>query len=205
MSTKIKMCGLKRPSDIEYANEIKPSHIGFVFAENRKRTVTPEYALELRKMLSDDIIPVGVFLNNQVELVISLVKNGVIDAVQLHGNEDEEYIAEIRRHTDCTIIKAFKIRSENDTAAANSSSADMVLLDSGEGSGKLFDHSLLAGIKRPYFLAGGLDAENVFSAVKELRPYGVDTSSSLETDGFKDKNKMAAFADAVRKADKEND
>ena len=197
--TKIKLCGLSRPCDIDYVNELLPEYIGFVFWQKSKRYVSPERARELRNMLRKEIIPVGVFVDEKTEVIAELANNGIIDIVQLHGSENEGYIEELRRKTTCPIIKAYLIRSEEDVRAANSSTADFVLLDSGLGTGKAFDHNLLKDINRPYFLAGGLTPENVGVAVKKLKPFAVDASSSLETEGFKDKDKMAAFVKAVRK------
>lgn len=196
--TKIKMCGLSRPCDIEYANRIMPDYVGFVFAEKSKRYVSPEKACELRKNLDSNIIPVGVFVNAETDLIIRLVENEVIDMVQLHGTEDEVYIDLLRKFVTVPIIQAFVIKSEEDIKKAEKSVADYILLDSGLGSGKTFDHSLI-NINRPYFLAGGLTPENVGEVVERLQPYAVDVSSSLETDGYKDFNKMTSFAEAVRK------
>lgn len=197
--TKIKLCGLTRPCDIEYANELSPEYIGFVFAPKSRRYILPEKAEMLRKKLDSKITPVGVFVDEKTEIIADLVKRNIIDIVQLHGNEDEEYINNLRKAVDCPIIKAFRIESNTDIVSANKSSADYVLLDSGGGTGTTFDHSLIQGITRPYFLAGGLTPENVGTAIKTLNPYAVDASSSLETNGFKDKMKMTAFVKAVRK------
>ncbi len=199
--TKLKLCGLRRECDIEYANELLPEYIGFVFAPKSKRYVKPELALELRQNLDSAIIPVGVFVDEKTELITDMVKRGIISAVQLHGSEDNAYIAELRRlvGSSAEIIRAFVVKSENDVEAANNSDADYVLLDSGGGAGEVFDHSLIKNINRPYFLAGGLTPENVGGAVSRLQPYAVDASSCLETDGFKDFNKMSAFVRAVRK------
>ncbi len=198
--TKIKMCGLSRPCDIEYANEIMPDYVGFVFAEKSKRYVSPEKAFELRKNLDDNIIPVGVFVNASMSYIVRLVENEVIDMVQLHGAEDNNYIKTLSHLIDIPIMQAFVIKEEEDIKKAENSIADYILLDSGLGSGKTFDHSLI-NINRPYFLAGGLTPENVREISDKLQPYAVDASSSLETDGFKDINKMRAFADAVRRKD----
>lgn len=197
--TKIKLCGLTRPCDIEYVNELLPEYIGFVFAPKSRRYISPEKAEVLREHLDDRITPVGVFVDEKIEVIADLIKRKIIDIVQLHGNESEKYITGLRRVIDCPVIKAFRIESEADIASANQSSADYVLLDSGGGTGKVFDHSLLKDIARPYFLAGGLTPENVETAVKQLAPFAVDASTSLETDGFKDKIKMTAFVNAVRK------
>ena len=141
------------------------------------------------------------FVDEDIEKVISLLDEGIIDAAQLHGSEGDEYISVLKKNTGKEIIKAFKIKSEDDIERAEESTADYVLLDSGEGSGKTFDWDLIKEIKREYFLAGGLDTENAEEAVRTLRPYAVDVSSGIETDGIKDKRKMADFVSAVRRAD----
>lgn len=208
--TKIKLCGLTRSCDIAWVNELMPEYIGFVFAKNSKRYVSSGQAEDLRKKLKCGIIPVGVFVDEKPEIIADLCRRKIIDAVQLHGNEDEEYIRKLRKLTDCVIIKAFRIgeqadrKGKADIEAINYSTADYVLLDSGQGSGKTFDWSVLEKIHRKYFLAGGLGTENVREAVLKLSPYAVDASSLLETDGFKDKSKMAAFVNAVRKSEESN-
>ena len=198
--TKIKMCGLRRAEDIEYANMIVPDYIGYVFAKKSRRCVAPEKAQELTRLLREDIIPVGVFVDEPIENVIALAESGTIRIAQLHGSESEEYAAELKER-GITVIRAFRVSSESDIAAARSSCVDFVLLDSGGGSGETFDWSLIKAVGRNYFLAGGLTADNVAEAVKKLRPYAVDASSCLETEGFKDFEKMRAFAEAVRTAE----
>ncbi len=195
---KIKLCGLSRESDIQIANELSPDYIGFVFWEKSKRYVTPDTALELRRALSSDILAVGVFVNETPDNVASLLSSGVIDIAQLHGSEDEEYISSLRMLNQKPIIKAFRIESEDDIIKAEKSSADYILLDSGMGTGNVFDWNLLQNIKRPFFLAGGLSSDNVKNAIKTIHPYALDVSSGIETDGYKDENKMRAFVHAVR-------
>ena len=196
--TKIKFCGLRRQEDIDFANLILPEYIGFVFANKSKRYVTPEKAASLRKRLDGRINAVGVFVNEEPLQVAELLNGGVIDIAQLHGGENEEYISRLRKLTDKPIIKAFNVTDESDISLALKSSADYVLLDSHlAGSGTRFDWELLKNFGRPYFLAGGLDPENVFGAVLSLHPYAVDVSSGIETDGVKDFDKMKRFA-AVR-------
>ena len=197
--TKIKLCGLTRPYDIEYVNGLLPEYIGFVFAPKSRRYISAENAERLRIILDSRITPVGVFVDEKIETIADLVKREIIDIVQLHGNESEEYIADLRKLTACPIIKAFRIESAENIEAADRCTADYVLFDSGGGTGTAFDHSLIQGVTRPYFLAGGLAPENVGTVIKMLHPFAVDASSSLETDGFKDKNKMTAFVKAVRK------
>ena len=197
--TAIKMCGLSQKRDIQAVNEIKPEYIGFVFWAKSKRYISPEKALEFKQMLDENIKAVGVFVDESIEKVAELLENGVIDLAQLHGSETEDYIHKLREMTDKPIIKAFKIRSLGDVERAVKSSADMILLDAGMGDGKIFDWSLIQDITRPYFLAGGLNCENIAEAVRKFHPYAVDVSSGIETDGLKDIKKMTAFAMAVRK------
>lgn len=196
--TRIKLCGLKRPCDIEYANELMPDFIGFVFAPKSKRYVSFDEAKALKENLNSGITSVGVFVNEPTENIVKLTRSNIIDMIQLHGSEDNEYIKNLRSKVSCPIIQAFQIKDKQDIADANKSEADYILLDSGTGSGEVFNHSLIQDIKRDFFLAGGLDSENVMDAISKYKPYAVDASSSLETDGVKDKDKMTAFVKAVR-------
>lgn len=199
--TKIKMCGIRRPEDISFANAVRPDYIGYVFYEKSKRYVTPSAAVRLSSMLDDSIVIVGVFVDAPADEVITLYKSGTIGIAQLHGSEDDNYIMQMK-NAGVPTIKAFIIRSEEDIERAEKCPADMVLLDSGMGSGCKLDHSLVAKIRRPYFLAGGLSPDNAAEAVEALHPYAVDASSGLETDGFKDLQKMRLFAERVRNCDK---
>ncbi len=197
--TRIKLCGLMRPEDIRTANELKPDYIGFVFAPRSRRYVTPERAAQLKELLDPETAVAGVFVNEAVETVCALWERGVIDIAQLHGSEDEDYIAALRERINAPIIKAFRIETGEDVAAAERSPADHILLDAGSGgTGTVFDWSLLRSIRRPYFLAGGLDPDNVRGAVESLHPYAVDVSSGIETGGVKDPGKMRKFVAAVR-------
>lgn len=186
--TKIKMCGIRREIDVQYVNEILPDFIGYVFFPKSKRYITPEQAEALTKILDNRIIPVGVFVDASIENVIELVKSGTIKIAQLHGNEDEKYISRLHAE-NIEVIKAFIVKSAEDIENAEKSSADRILLDAGMGDGRTFNHNLLDGISRPYFLAGGLNPDNIADALK-LNPYAVDLSSGIETDGFKDFEKM---------------
>ena len=197
--TKIKLCGITRLCDIEAVNELKPEYIGFVFAKKSKRYVAPEAAARLKSELSEEIQAVGVFVDESVEQVAKLLREHVIDIAQLHGSEDDDYIRTLRELTSQPIIKAFRIKEESDLDEIEACSADYVLLDSGAGCGETFEWRLIKNIKRPFFLAGGLDASNANRAVHEIHPYAVDVSSGIETNGFKDKEKMRIFVTAVRK------
>ena len=201
--TRIKMCGLRRPEDIAAVNQVRPEYAGFVFFPGSRRYVTPEQAALLRKSLDPGIQAVGVFVDEDPDAVAGLLEKGIIDLAQLHGHESDGYLTALRKKTDRPLIQAFRIRSAADAEAALASAADSILLDAGAGDGKTFDWRLLTGFSRPYFLAGGLNPENVFPAVRNLRPWAVDVSSGIETDGYKDIAKMRAFAAAVKKADKE--
>lgn len=197
--TKIKLCGLSRPEDIQAANRLRPDYVGFVFAPKSKRYVTPPEARALKGALDAGIRAVGVFVDAPLEQVASLLNRGVIDVAQLHGHEDDGYIQMLRQQTGRPIWQAFRVAHVGDLAPAQTSAADCILLDSGAGTGKVFDWDLLRYVDRPYFLAGGLDAQNVSCAVRQAHPYGVDVSSGIETDGRKDQEKMAQFVAAVRK------
>lgn len=206
--TRVKLCGMMRPEDIQAVNEIKPEYIGFMFAKKSRRYVSKEQAKVLKEMLDPAVKAVGVFVNEPVENVADLLNEGIVDMAQLHGAEDEAYICRLRELTgrgeDTFIIKAVQVKSEADVKAGEQSGADLVLFDAGAGDGKVFNWKLLENVKRPYFLAGGLDPENVRDAVERLRPFGVDVSSGIESFGVKDALKMAKFVAAVRKGSGSN-
>ena len=200
--TRIKLCGLMRPEDIEAANRLMPDYIGFVFAGKSRRRVTQAQAEELKNRLSPAIRAVGVFVNEYPETVAGLLNRGIIDLAQLHGDEDEAYLRRLRALTNRPLLQAFRIADGEDLRRAEGSSADLILLDAGAGDGAVFDWQLLRDWRRPYILAGGLNPENVREAVRSLHPWGVDVSSGIETDGRKDPDKMAAFVRAVREEDR---
>ena len=192
---KIKICGLFREQDIDFANEAKPDFIGFVFAEKSKRFVNAKQAENLRKKLSKDIIPVGVFVNAKIEDIAALQKNGIINMVQLHGGESDEYIEKLKEKCDAKII-----RVHSPLSAFNSQLSDYILLDSPTpGSGQTFDWGLLQNLDlgKNYFLAGGINLENIKDALK-LNPFAVDVSSGAETNGLKDREKILKLVGAAR-------
>lgn len=198
-SVKIKLCGMSRPEDIEVVNTLKPDFVGFVlFFPKSVRNVSPEQAASLKKQLDPSIRAVGVFVDSPVEDVAELLRQGIIDIAQLHGHEDNAYIAALRQRVPCTVIQAFKVRSVEDIRKAEQSDADYILLDNGTGTGERFDWSLLQAATRPYFLAGGLNPDNAAEAVTALHPYAVDVSSGIETEKKKDPEKMRRFCENVR-------
>ena len=199
--TRIKICGLYRPEDIEYVNEAEPDWCGFIINFPRShRNRTPDQVRALRENLSERIRPVGVFVDSPVEEVAALLKDQTLSVAQLHGHEDSAFIARLRDMVPgCEIWKAFKIRSAADLEAAEASMADRVILDNGYGTGQMFDWTLAGGMNRPFLLAGGLTPENIPEAIQSLHPWGLDISSGVETDRKKDRSRILAAVAAARK------
>jgi len=196
--TKVKICGLTRLCDVDAVNIEKPDYAGFVFANSRRR-VTSAQAMELRSKLANEIISVGVFVNESIENILPLVQNGVIEMIQLHGKENEEYIERLKKLTDKPIIKAISVLNAGDVQKWALTSADYLLLDNKDGgTGQAFDWSLIGEIGKPYFLAGGLDVNNVVNAISQTTPFAADTSSGVETDGLKDPWKIKEFIRRVK-------
>lgn len=205
--TKVKICGLSRTEDIFYVNEACPDYVGFVFAKSR-RQVEPSQAAALRRLLRREICPVGVFVNQKPEEILRLLRDGTIEAVQLHGQETEEQIRLIRQESGKKVIKAVRITDGRQLDAWKESSADYLLLDGGYGDGKVFDWSVAEKAKslgKPFFLAGGLNACNAAEAVRLFEPYALDLSSGVENAGVKDRQKILDFMRAVRLAGKERE
>ena len=189
---KLKICGLTCEEDVAAVNEVRPDFAGFVIeVPGRRRSITVEQTKVLVKGLNKDTLPIGVFVDAPPELPISLLRDGTLWAAQLHGNEDEEYIEKIQNMTGKHVIKAFSIKTPEDVKRALKSPADYILLDQGiGGTGEAFDWNLVPPVKRPFFLAGGLAPENLRAAIAALHPWAVDISSSLETNGKKDPEKI---------------
>ena len=194
---RIKICGLRRDEDVDAVNEAMPDYAGFVFAPS-KRQVTAETASRLRARLHPDIPAVGVFVDAEPEDILALLRYGIIDIAQLHGQEDEAAVRLLKERSGKPVIKALRVKKTADIAPWQSSSADWLLLDSGAGSGKAFDWELTSGCSRPYFLAGGLHEGNLTEAIERLHPFAVDISSGVETDGFKDRAKILRAVALVR-------
>ena len=196
--TNIKLCGLTREEDIKNANELKPEYVGFVFYNKSRRSVTKAQAKKLKSLLNPEIKAVGVFVDADTSEVEELFEENIIDVAQLHGNEDENYIKELMDN-NIPVIKTFKANSPEEIIKAEKSSADMIMFDAGNGEGvQIKDLKLLTYIDRPFILAGGLNQENVVSAIEITKPYGVDVSTGIETDKLKDGYKMKQFVKAVR-------
>lgn len=184
---KIKICGLRRKEDILIVNKYKPDYIGFVFAQNSKRKVTIDEALYLKSLLDKNIKAVGVFLNNDIFFLQEIIKKGIIDLIQLHGNEDNSYLKKIREFSDLPIIKAY-----NDDPLC-----DFVLVDNIIPGSGIEGNFVLPDVNKPCFLAGGINKDNILKALKE-KPYCIDVSSGVEVNGFKDEEKIKEIIRVVR-------
>lgn len=202
--TKIKLCGIKCEEDIKVVNEVLPDYIGFVFAGKSKRYISFDKAKKLKNQLDNRVKAVGVFVNEDIENIAYLVKNKIIDIVQLHGNEDESYINTLKTKTNVPIIYAYQIKSKTDIKSINKNT-DFILLDAGAGCGETFDEALLEGFDNEYFLAGGLSIDNIKEKIMKLHPYGVDVSSGIETEGKKDAAKIIKFVSLVREVDNDRE
>ena len=215
---KVKMCGISKVETIPAVVEAKPDYMGLVFAPS-KRQVTVDQAKTLVEALhkqytkrynngteqsnNDEIKTVGVFVNETLDNLVTIAKGINLDVVQLHGDEDEAFIQSLKGRTNVEIWKAVQIRSAADAEAWIDSSADMLLFDAYHkdergGTGEVFDWSCLDEFERPFMLAGGIDSTNVARAIRTVRPYGIDISSGIETDGVKDDEKIKAFTNIVR-------
>ena len=196
---KIKICGLKRLEDIEIANRYMPDYIGFVFAES-KRQVTHDLARKLKANLNPNIKAVGVFVDADADEILELYRDEIIDMVQLHGSESEEFILNLKEKTnhELKVIKAIEMYDGIDITEYDDSKADYLLFDSGKGSGKTFDWNLIRkDLKKEFFIAGGLTSQNIKEAIMEFNPYAVYLSSSLEVNGFKDENKIREIMEVI--------
>ena len=193
--SKIKICGLRREQDIDYVNELKPDFIGFILTAGFRRSITRETAKALKARLSKDITAVGVFVNESADVINSFIAEGIIDVAQLHGDES----AALCKKINAPVIKFLKCDdSVEEKINDYEDVAHYFLFDSGTGTGNTFDWSKIPKTQRPFFLAGGLGANNLKKAIDEINPYAVDLSSSVETEGFKDYEKIKKVTEIVR-------
>lgn len=190
---KIKICGLRRTEDIEYANKAMPDYIGFILSDGFRRSIDRDTAKRLKSVLSPDIKAVGVFVNDTVENINSFIDEKIIDLVQLHGDETPEFCSRI----NIPVVKVLK-PDNFDMVKEYEPYADYFLFDSGTGTGKEFDWSRIPETDKPFFLAGGLNKDNIPLALKSIKPYGIDLSSAVETDGVKDYEKIKQIMECVK-------
>jgi phosphoribosylanthranilate isomerase len=207
---KIKICGVLREEDIEYINEARPDYTGFVFAESRRK-VTPAHAAKLRRRLAEGIEAVGVFVNASIDEIIALCRDGIVSLVQLHGTEDDAYIARLKEAAGgvqvIKVIKSAELLSLVEAGKTVAAGANYYLIDSGAGSGKTFDWNLLRpespcaswlqSSGKRWFLAGGITVDKIKQAM-ELNPFAIDVSGGAETNGIKDRNKIVQLTAMVR-------
>ena len=151
----------------------------------------------------EKIKTVGVFVNETVENLLKIAEEVKLDVIQLHGDEDESFIQTLKEQSNVEVWKAVQVRSAADAEKWIDSSADMLLFDAYHkdergGTGEVFDWSSLDEFERPIMLAGGMDSTNVARAIRTVRPYGIDISSGIETEGVKDDEKIKAFTNIVR-------
>lgn len=205
---KIKICGMRRAEDIVYLNRYRPDYAGFILSAGFRRSITPEVFCQLESILDKDIKRVGVFVDEPIENITKHYCEK-LDVIQLHGNEDEEYIISLKKSFDGEIWKAVRAERSEDIEAAAKLSCDKLLIDSYVkgmvgGTGQAADLNVIrsADISKEFFLAGGLDSGNVINAIEAVRPFGVDFSSSVETDGFKDENKIRTIISTIKNGGK---
>ena len=201
----LKFCGMRRVEDIEYVNECRPDYVGFILSDGFRRSVDFGTFCELNTYLDKDIKRVGVFVNEPVENILRCGYNDSLDVIQLHGDENEDYIKNLRKDFSGEIWKAVRAKSPEDIERYRWNHIDKLLIDSYSeesvgGTGKRINTEIVksAKIEKPFFIAGGITAENIAEIVRDTKPYGVDLSSGIETDGVKDLNKMKAIMEILK-------
>ena len=191
--TKVKICGLSTKEAVGTAVSAGADYIGFVFAPS-KRQVTLEQAAEMAKLIPANVKKVGVFVSpNRTELLEAIEKVG-LDFVQVHGQVADDLFENL----SCASIQAVQV--DGDGHVPNSQ-ADYLLFDAPvAGSGQTFDWGQLdtTELSQPFFIAGGLNEDNVARAIQHFSPFAVDVSSGVETDGQKDHEKIRRFIERVK-------
>ncbi|PNV63294.1 N-(5'-phosphoribosyl)anthranilate isomerase [Clostridium sp. chh4-2] len=198
----IKICGMMRQEDIEAVNRYKPDYIGFIFVPGSRRCISIRQAKVLKAQTDPAIKTVGVFANQSLEEIRAYAEEGILDLIQLHGGENRHFINKVKRELKLPVIRAVRVKRGEHILEAQECDADYLLLDTyvkGQlgGSGRTFDWSLIPELEKPYFLAGGISEENVCEAVK-TGTFGIDVSSSVETDGKKDPEKIRKIITKIR-------
>lgn len=197
----VKICGLMDSDTAIQAVELGADALGFVFAES-KRKVTPQQAKEIIQAIPESVLKVGVFVNEDPEVIQNIINETGINVVQLHGDESPEYCSQF----SVPVIKAFSVETQEDLIKLDQYVCDFYLLDSPKGkyrggNGVSFDWNILAGKSlngKKLILAGGLDINNVAEAAQLVAPHMVDVSSGVESEGKKDVNKIKAFIESAK-------
>ncbi|MGN1122709.1 MAG: phosphoribosylanthranilate isomerase [Eubacterium sp.] len=190
---RLKFCGLRRDEDIEYANALCPDYVGFILTSGFRRSIDKGQAEHLKSLLSGEIKAVGVFVDDSIESINYFIDRKIIDLVQLHGNESAEFCKMI----NAPVIKYFG-EKDFDKIDEYKDCVDYYLFDSGTGTGKAFDWNKIPKADKPFFLAGGINSDNINTAIKKINPFCIDLSSSVETDGAKDYNKMKKITECMK-------
>lgn len=198
---KVKICGIKDERLAPFINKLHPDYVGFILSKGFKRSVTAEVAAKIRRAVDKNVFTVGVFVNEPAVRVAEIVEAGIADLVQLHGDEDEGYIEELKGLCNATVIKSAAVRRGE--VAPYPENCDYLLLDAYSpeargGTGVKVEWRRYYEIKKPFFLAGGITADNVREAVRAVNPFGVDSSGGLETDGIKDAEKIKKYIENAR-------
>lgn len=198
----VKFCGIRRDEDVTYVNELLPDFIGIIFYEKSHRNVTINQAKKIKGMLTDKIKAVGVFVDKPEVEVIKICETVNLDMIQLHGQEESDYINTLRKYIDIPVIKAVRYQFKEQLFRAEKLPVDYLLIDTyskaaAGGTGKAFDWREIPPLEKPYFLAGGIDKDNIEEALK-TNAFALDISSGIETDRIKDFDKMKTLIDIVK-------
>jgi phosphoribosylanthranilate isomerase len=198
---KIKICGVRETETCAVLNELCPDYVGMIVSDGFRRSIGEAQAGKIRNALRREIDTVGVFVNDEIGKIIRFYEQGIISAVQLHGDEDEDYIANLKSRCPLPVIKAVGVNAG--MVPSFPENCDFLLLDAralqgGGGTGKRIVWREYTEVDKPIFLAGGLTAENVAEAIRKVKPYAVDTSGGVETDGVKDEKKIEKYIKAIR-------
>lgn len=195
----IKICGLRRDADIDIVNKYKPDYAGFILVPGRTRNVELDTLKRLSGLLSKDIQSVGVFYDSQLDNIAKIADLQLLDVIQLHGHETERDVEWLKTRFEMPIIKAISVKSRLDIEAWQHSQCDYLLLDNGNGgTGERFDWNSIGTIEKPFFIAGGINADNILEALK-YAPYGIDVSGGVESEGYKDEEKVNKIIAMVRR------
>lgn len=204
---KIKFCGIRRLEDVAAVNLCQPDYMGMILSGGFRRSISQEQAQRLVQEKSDAIAAVGVFVNESSETICRMAEQLHLQVIQLHGNESAEQIQTLQQKTGLPVWKALRIGTLEELEAAGTNPADCLILEGKTGAGiggtgVCADWELLArhSWTRPFFLAGGLQPENVLEAIATVSPTGVDFSSGIEEDGVKSLRRMKQLMTLIRGA-----
>lgn len=207
--TKVKICGITNLDDALAASRFGADAVGFNFYKGSPRYVMPEKIRLIVDDLPEEVEKVGVFVKMEPDELLGIADATLLDLIQLHGDEDHDYIRTLRRRTHRRIMKAVRVRFGMTIDDIRVEQIDAVLLDAYDpnaygGTGETFDWDIAAKLSAKVsqlYLAGGLNPSNVAEAIEKVRPYAVDVASGVESSpGIKDHEKMKAFIENAKRA-----